>query len=102
MKNKEVALERTIKSHDYNKKLFDKNRKHHEFNTDDMVYIENGNRLNRKKLNDLRVGPFEIIEKISNSIYKIKTNRKKSETSLFHIAKLIPISNIDENTDEED
>lgn len=101
IKDKELALERTIKSHDYNKKLFDRNRKHHEFNTGDRVYIENGNRLNRKKLDDLRVGPLEIIEKISNSLYKIKTNRKKSETSLFHITKLIPISDIDEDTDEE-
>ncbi|XP_039312410.1 uncharacterized protein LOC120359337 [Solenopsis invicta] len=102
MKDKELALERTIKSHDYNKKLFDKNRKHHEFNTGDMVYIENGNRLNRKKLDDLRIGPLEIIEKISNSIYRIKTNRKKSGTSLFHITKLIPISDIDKDADEED
>ncbi|XP_039306053.1 uncharacterized protein LOC120357968 [Solenopsis invicta] len=102
MKDKELALERTIKSHDYKKKLFDKNRKHHEFNTGDMVYIENGNRLNRKKLDDLRIGPLEIIEKISNSIYRIKTNRKKSGTSLFHITKLIPISDIDKDADEED
>lgn len=64
-----------------------------------MVYIENGNRLNRRKLDQLRIGPFEIIKKISNSLYKIKTNKKKSETSLFHISKLIPI---EEDMDEEE
>lgn len=102
LKDKELALERTIKSHDYNKQLFDKNRKYHEFNIGDMVYIENGNRLNRKKLDDLRVGPFEIVEKLSKSIYRIQTDREKSATSLFHITKLIPMSSIDKDTDEED
>lgn len=102
IKDKELALERTIKSHNYNKKLYDKNRKHHEYNTGDMVYIENGNKLNRKKLDNLRIGPFEIIKQISNSIYRIKTSKKKPETSLFHVSKLIPTSEVEENTDEEE
>lgn len=89
--DRNFALQKTIKSHEYNKRLFDKNRKEHEFNEGDLVYVENGNKLNRKKLDELRIGPFEIIEKISNSIYRIRTGKKNQETALFHITKLIPI-----------
>lgn len=55
-----------------------------------MVYIENGNKLNRKKLDELRIGPFKIEDKISNSIYTIKTGRRKQDTSIFHVTKLLP------------
>lgn len=53
--------------------------------------MENGNRLNRKKLEELKIGPYKILEKISNSIYKINTGYKKLESNLFHITKLIPV-----------
>ena len=75
--DREKALRNSSKSHNYNKKAFDKNRKHHEFNVGDLVYIENGNKLNRKKMDELYVGPYEIIEKVSNSIYKINTGHRK-------------------------
>jgi len=97
--DRKLALKRSIRSHDYNKELYDKNRKRHEYKERELVYIENGNRLNRKKLDHLRVGPFEIIEKVSNSLYKIKSGKIKSETSLFHISKLIPAK---EDTDEDE
>lgn len=89
-KDRKTALDNTIKSHKYNKKLFDKNRKEHEFNIGDSVYIENGNKLNRKKLDELRIGPFKIAEKISNTIFRIETGKRNEETGLFHITKLIP------------
>lgn len=56
-----------------------------------MVFIENGNKLNRKKLEELKIGPFTIEKKISNSIYKIKTEKRNQDTSLFHVTKLIPM-----------
>lgn len=90
IKDKKLALERTVTSYKYNKTRFDKNRKHHEFNVGDVVFIENGNKLNRKKLEELRIGPFTIEEKISNSIYKIKTEKRNQDTSLFHVTKLVP------------
>lgn len=90
-----------MKSHDYNKTMFDKNRKYYEFNIGDMVYVENGNKLNRKKLDELRIGPYKIVEKISNSIYRINTGHKKMESNLFHITKLIPVSTIRCQEDEE-
>lgn len=102
IKDRELALENIIKSHIYNKKLFDRNRDQYEFNIGDKVYVENGNRLNRRKLDELKIGPFEIIDKISNSIYKINTGKKKTESTLFHITKLQPVRTEEEETDEEE
>jgi len=89
-RNRQLALDRTKRSHEYNKRIFDKTRKQHEFKEGDMVYIENGSKLNRKKLDELRIGPFKIENKISNSIYTIKTGRRKQDTSIFHVTKLLP------------
>lgn len=91
IKNRKIAFEKSVKSHEYNKMIRDKNRTHHNFNTGDMVYVENGHKLNRRKLDELRIGPFRIEEKISHSIYKIDTGHKKLESNLFHITKLIPV-----------
>lgn len=56
------------------------------------MYVENGNRLNKKKLDELRIGPYKILGKVSNSIYSVDTGHKKPESNLFHITKLIPTS----------
>lgn len=42
----QVQAQKTIKLH--------KNGKHHEYNIGDMVYIDNGNKLNRKNLDNLK------------------------------------------------
>lgn len=89
--DRQTAFKNSLKSHNYNKTIFDRNRKHHEFHVGDLVYVENGNKLNRKKLDELRIGPYAIIEKISSSIYKIDVGHKKIESSLFHITKLTPV-----------
>lgn len=99
--DKKIALQKTIKSHEYNKKLFDKNRKNYEFQPGDLVYIENGNKLNRKKLDVLKIGPFRIIERISNTLYKIETNKKRMDTSLYHITKLTPRLEAEDKENEE-
>lgn len=90
--DRKIAFQNSLRYHDYNKKIYDRNRKEYNFEVGDLVYIENGNRLNRKKLDELRIGPYSIIEKISNSMYKINTGYKKSESSLFHISALTPSS----------
>lgn len=95
-------LENTIKSHIYNKKLFDRNRDQYEFNIRDKVYVENGKRPNGRKLDELKIGPFEIIDKISNSIYKINPGKRKTESTLFHINKLQPVRTEEEETNEEE
>lgn len=99
LKDRKIALENKKKSHNYNKKLFDKSRKNHEFNVGDTVYVENGNKLNRRKLDELKIGPYEIVEKISHSIYRINTDHRKSESNLFHITKLIPTPREEEEED---
>lgn len=91
IRDRKLAFENTVKSHNYNKKLIDKNRTQHNFKTGDMVYVENGHKLNRRKLDELKIGPFRIEEKISNTIYKINTGHRKLESNLFHITKLIPV-----------
>lgn len=58
LKDRQTALDNSIRSHNYNKRTFDKGRKHHEFKIGDTVFVENGNKLNRKKLDEIRVGPF--------------------------------------------
>jgi len=104
IRDKEIALKNSIKSHEYNKKIYDKNRKNLNFNVGDTVFVENGNKLNRKKLDELKIGPYVIIGKISNSIFKVNTGHKKPESNLFHISKLIPLPTLeeeDESTNEE-
>lgn len=90
IRDRKFALERTIKSHEYNKMSIDKKRTIHNFKIGDMVYVENGHKLNRKKLDELRIGPFKIEDKLSQSIYKINTGHRKMESNFFHITKLIP------------
>lgn len=91
MRDRKTAIERSIKSHEYNETIVNKNRIKYNFNIGDMVYVENGHKLNRRKLDELRIGPFKIEEKVSQSIYKINTGHKKMESNLFHITKLTPV-----------
>lgn len=88
--DRKKALQNIIKYDEYNKKLYDEDRIDHEFKVGDMVYVENGNRLNRRKLDELRIGPFAIKEKISKTIFRIDTGYRKEESNLFHYSKLIP------------
>lgn len=89
-KDRCLALLRTRKSHEYNKSLYDKSRINYEFQEGDMVYVANKNKINRKKLDEIRVGPFKIEKKISESIFEINTGNKKSSMGLYHITKLVP------------
>ena len=89
--DRKTAVENTQKVYNYNKKQFDKYRSEHEFNVGDWVYVENGNRLNRNKLDEIRIGPYQIEDKISSSIFKVNTQHRKFESNLFHITKLIPV-----------
>lgn len=77
-------------SHNRNKKRYDKNRTNVEFDEDELVYVESGNKLNRKKLNLIYIGPFKILKKISKHIYQVETCKKRKENNIFHISKLMP------------
>ena len=95
------ALQNSITYHEYNKKVYDRNRKDHVFQTGKMVYVENGNRLNRKKLDKLRTGPYKIVEKISETMFKVNTGYKKEESNIFYYSKLTPLEDdTEEVTDD--
>jgi len=100
-RDRKTALENSIKYHAYNKRIFDKNRRDYKFEVGESVYVENGNCLNRKKLDELKIGPYKILERISHSIYKVDTGHKKTESNLFHITKLFPASE-SADTEEQD
>lgn len=89
--DRDIALARSLNSHEYNKSLFDKHRIKYDSKKGDMVYVSNGNKLNRKKLDEIRVGPFQIDEKVSDSIFKIDVGHKRNFTNLYHVTKLIPM-----------
>jgi len=89
--DRKIALLKSKKSHEYNKTLFDRNRIEYDFQKGDMVYVTNGNRLNRKKMDEIRIGPFEIEKKISDSIYEINTGGGRKPMGLYHVTKLTPM-----------
>lgn len=88
----QTAFSNSQKSHLRNKERLDKGKKEIVFDEGDMVFIDNGNKLNREKLDPVRIGPFKIIKKISNSIYEIKVGRKGNhDTRLYHVSKMIKV-----------
>ena len=56
----------------------------------DRVYVENGPRLNRKKLSEVRIGPYQVMEQLSPLIYRLDTGKRRRENNLFHKNKLVP------------
>ncbi|KAL2725964.1 Retrotransposable element Tf2 155 kDa protein type 1 [Vespula squamosa] len=46
--------------------------------------------VNRERLDESKISPYKILQKLSDSIYKIDTVHKKAESKMFHITKLPP------------
>lgn len=46
--DRELAYRNSLRNHEYNKSRYDKNRKNLNLNINDLVYVENGSKLNRK------------------------------------------------------
>ena len=88
--DRKKAFENSMKAHKRNKKYFDKGRKDTEFEVGEEVYVSSGNKLNRDKLDELRVGPFVVKEKLSKTVYKLAKGSKKGESLNFHISKMVP------------
>ena len=83
-------------SHIRNKSTFDAKKKHIIFDENEDVYIENGNKLNREKLDPVRIGPFKIKKRLSNTIYEIDVGKRgKADTRLYHISKMIKLNQDD-------
>lgn len=90
LNNRLKAFENSKKAHLANKRLYDKNRKPVNFKVNELVYVHHGNSLNRNKLDEIRRGPFKILERISNSMFKVDSGHKKKESNIYHVSKLYP------------
>lgn len=88
--NKIKAYENSNKIHMQNKKYYDENTNKIDYNEGDLVYVQYKNKLNRDKLDTIRIGPFKISKKISEVIYAINKGSKKNDFTLFHASKLVP------------
>lgn len=86
------SLINTMKNFHFNKRRIDRNRKNHEFTEGDLVYVSNGNKLNRNKLDEIRRGPFIITKRISGCIFEVGCRKKRKEANFFHASKLVPYS----------
>lgn len=90
--DRKIAFENSQKNHEANKRRVDRNRVEHEFKPGDLVYIENGSKLNRRKMDKPRIGPFSVVAKLSNTIYEVASNKRRRQANLFHSSKLLPFS----------
>lgn len=88
--DRKQAFENSCKSHQRNKKFFDKKRKTFEFKVNDLVYVNHGNCMNKNKLDAIRTGPYKILRKISDNIYLVDSGYQKHESNIYHISKLYP------------
>ena len=87
--DRKLALERTLQFHRYNKLRYDKGKLDIPFANGDLVLVDNGNKLNRNKLDPLRFGPFKITRTLCNNVYELVIKKRKK---LYHASKLIPYS----------
>ena len=87
-KDREEAFLNSTKSFESNKKRFDKTRKEYEFKAEDKAYVKNGSKLNRNKMDKIRLGPYPIIKQISSSFYEVGCGKKKKVSNYFHSSKL--------------
>jgi transposase InsO family protein len=87
--DRELALRNTIHSHNYNKSRYDKKVSDVSFAVGDYVYVNNGSKLNRPKLDPIRLGPFLISRKLSNSVYEIDVKTGNFSKRLYHVSKMI-------------
>lgn len=90
--NREVAFKKSKEIHIQNKEYYDRNVKQIDYEVGDLVYVQNSNKLNRNKMDPIRVGPFIIKEKISNVMFRLESKLKKYESNIFHASKLVPHS----------
>jgi len=89
--DRKLALSNSIRSHEYNKRLSDKCKSPVSFDVGDHVYIDNGNKLNHDKLDNVRVGPYEIVNCLSDNVFEIKVGTGHLGTRLYHASKLLHV-----------
>ena len=87
--NRKLALEKSQKTDDQNRLYYDEKSIKIAYNEGDLVYIHNGNKLNRNKLDPIRLGPYRIKRKISSVIFEIDSGIRRNELNWFHASKLV-------------
>ena len=92
--DRQTAFRNSLRDHQRNKSRVDRQRREKSFKEGDLVYIHNGSKLNRGKLGEVRLGPFRVTERISNSMYRVACGKRKSESNVFHAIKLMPFSKV--------
>ncbi len=60
--DREKAYQNSIKSYAYNKQNYNKHRKNINLKVGDLVYIDRGNKVNRGKLEQIRIGPISVLQ----------------------------------------
>lgn len=91
-RDRKIAFDRSVRFHAYNKSLYDASKNDVLFNVGDSVLVDNGNRLNRDKLDPLRIGPFVISRKLSNNVFELIVNSGPLGKRLYHASKLLHFS----------
>jgi hypothetical protein len=94
--DRQTAFSNSIKYHKANKRRFDLRRYDVTFNVGDEVFIENGNKLNRHKLDEIRIGPFPITRKFSNTVYEVDVGYKTCSKRLYHASKIVKLEQGDD------
>ena len=84
------ATENTLKYFVNNKQRVDKKFRDREIQIGDLVLIDSGNKLNRKKLDILREGPYMVIEQISPLMYRLDSGHHREAANVFHKSQLLP------------
>lgn len=90
--DRRTAFERTSNHFKLNKLRIDKNRRDKTIEVGDYVYVTKGSKLNRRKLDSVREGPFKVINKLSNLMYEVDGKKKRKCLNVYHKNKLIPVS----------
>jgi hypothetical protein len=89
--DRETAFQNSIKAHSENKARFD--RKRHpstSFETGDRVFVENGKKLNRHKIDEIRIGPYPIVRKLSDTVYELNVGKESNaKLKLYHVSKML-------------
>ena len=60
------------------------------------MHVSSGNKLNREKLDKIRIGHFVVRGTLSKTVYRLAKGNKKSEGSKFHISKMVPRRDVTE------
>ena len=86
-KNSEKYFEKT-------KQRLDKNLQECTIKENDYVFVEHGSKLNRNKLDRVRVGPFRVMKKLSKTMFEIESGKQKKNANIVHSSKLIPVRTV--------